>query len=857
MAVLPPPLLRRSALRHLRRRPWLAGLTVAGVALAVAVVVGINLANESAERAFRLSVDDVAGRATHQVVGGPTGIDEAVYAELRLSGAPGVRQSAPVVEGRGAVLDARGREVSVSVLGVDPWAERPVRQATADLVAEDDAFEAFLTKRGAVALARPLADKLGASVGAVLDFTPRGRDTDAGPKTLYVVAILEPQDERESRAFSELLIADIAAAQEILGRPGRIDRIDLALTDETEPQVAAVLPPSVELRRSEARSAALEEMTRAFRLNLTALSMLALLVGMFLIYNAMTFLVVERRQLLGRFRAMGVTRRQILTMVLFEAATLGAVGSVLGLALGQAMARGLLALITQTINDLYFVLSVRDVAPPFESLLLGAALGTGGAMLAALRPALEAAGIKPQMALRRSSVEAAGRRQAPRLALLGLLLGGVAAALVAIPGRSLALGFASVFIATLAFAAVVPFATLVGSRLIARPAGALFGSLGRMAARDVGASLSRTGVAVAALSIAVATTIGVAIMVSSFRATLVDWLGVTLQADLYASPVSQDNRGAGPPLDPEILQILVDFPAVMHVATYRRVEVASSRGPTQLHALGADRRSFQVFSFTEGDRDAIFTRFSRGDGVLVSEPYAFRHGVGIGDSLELRTEDGPRDFEILAVFYDYASDRGLVMMDSDRYGELWRDSSVQSVGLYLEPDADPDLVIQTLRRQVPEDDVRLVANAELRRLSLEIFDRTFRITEVLRLLAVAVAFFGVFSALMALQLERGREIATLRAMGLVPRQVRRLLGAQNALLGALAGVLAAPLGVIMASMLIYVINKRSFGWTLHLTIEPSALLQGLGLAVAASLLAGWLPARHMAARRPAGALREE
>ncbi|MEM1183224.1 MAG: FtsX-like permease family protein, partial [Acidobacteriota bacterium] len=353
------------------------------------------------------------------------------------------------------------------------------------------------------------------------------------------------------------------------------------------------------------------------------------------------------------------------------------------------------------------------------------------------------------------------------------------------------------------------------------------------------------------------TTIGVAIMVSSFRATLVDWLGVTLQADLYASPVSQDNRGAGPPLDPQYLQALVDFPAVMHVATYRRVEVASSRGPTQLHALGADRRSFQVFSFTEGNRDEVFTRFSKGEGVLVSEPYAFRHGVGIGDSLELRTEDGPKNFEILAIFYDYASDRGLVMMDSGLYGELWHDTSVQSVGLYLEPDADPDLVIQTLRRQVPDDQVRLVANAELRRLSLEIFDRTFRITDVLRLLAVGIAFFGVLSALMALQLERGREIATLRAMGLLPRQVRRLLGAQNALLGALAGVLAAPLGIIMASMLIYVINKRSFGWTLHLTVEPAALIQGVLLAVIAALLAGWLPARRMAARRPAGALREE
>ncbi len=855
----PTPLLRRAALRHLKRRPWLAGLTTAGVALAVAVVVGIDLANASAERAFRLSVDDVAGRATHQIVAGPMGVDEEVYGKLRRSGIADARSSAPVIEGRGRIDPApdtaKGR--SVRMLGVDPWAEAPVRSFTTGPAGGAETLTGFLTESGAVAVSSQLAAGWGLEKGDRFTFAPQGADGLQPSTELVVIAVLEPADERQRRAWEDLLLVDISTAQDALGRHGRLDRIDLVLSDDGSSQIAALLPEGVRLRTASARAGALEEMTQAFRLNLTALSMLAMLVGMFLIYNAMSFLVVERRPLLGRFRAMGVGRRQILVMVLFEAAVLGVVGSLLGLVLGQVLARGLLQLITQTINDLYFVLSVREVSRPFASLALGSLLGIGGAVLAALGPALEASGVQPQSALRRSAIEGKERRRAAGSALLGLVLIAAGGLLVALPGRSLGLGFAAVFIGTLGFAALIPLATLAGSRLLTPVAGRLFGHLGRMAARDVGAAISRTGIAVAALTIAVATTLGVAIMVSSFRATLVDWLEITLKADLYASPTAQDGRGSGPPLSPAQLAALRGHPAVEHVSTYRRVETMSSLGSVQLHALHAEAPAFEVFSFKDATPADIFPRFRAGDGVVISEPFAYRHGLRPGDTFDLLAEDQSRAFEVLAVFYDYASDRGLVMIDSGLYQQLWRDDRIQSVGLYLKPGSDADRVVADLRSRFADEDVQIRPNRELRRISLAIFDRTFRITDVLRALAVAVAFFGVFSALMALQLERGRELAVLRALGLEPKQVRRLLTAQNALLGALAGVLAAPLGVAMAAMLVFVINKRSFGWTLQLTVEPTALLQSLALAVGSALLAGWLPARRLLQRNPASALREE
>jgi putative ABC transport system permease protein len=847
------PTLLKTSLRHLLKHPWQVGLAILGVALGVAVVVSIDLANSSARQAFALSTETVAGRTTHQVVGGPNGLDEAIYRKLRIE--LGVRSSAPLVEGYAAAPDHPG--LTLHILGIDPLAEEPFRPYLAVGGANPPDRAEFFTVPGAALISADTARANGLKIGDGLRLRIGARVERA-----TIVALLEPADDASRRALDGLLIADIATAQEWLGRVGRLSQIDLILPEGETGQalaerVAAALPPGVQLTRPERRTEAIQQMTAAFELNLTALSLLALIVGMFLIYNTITFSVVQRRSLIGTLRCLGVTRGQIFALVLAEALVVGLVGALLGLALGVALGRGLVALVTRTINDLYFTVSVREVATGAGPLIKGFLLGLLATLAAAAAPAFEATYTPPRTVQRRSSYEERVRRAVPLVAAGGALLLALGGLLLAIPSKNLILSFVSLFALTLGAAALTPLVTLLLMRA-ARPAlGALFGLLGRMAARDVTASLSRTAVAIAALMISVSVTIGVGLMVGSFRHTVIQWLDASLRSDVYVSAPSPASNRPDSPLPPELIERFSAAPGVARARRYRRVTVDSPDGPTTVIALDVaepDRRSFQL---ADGDTATVWAGFARGEA-LISEPLAYRRGLRAGDTLTLLTDRGERAFRVAGVFYDYDSDRGVAMIDLSAYQALWDDRAISSLGLIAAPSQDVDALVQRLRSMAGADQLlNIRSNRALRQSSLEIFDRTFAITTVLQLLATIVAFVGILSALMALQLERARELGMLRANGLTPRQLWGLVISQTGLMGLTAGLLAIPVGVMLATVLVYVINKRSFGWTLLFRLDGGLFAQALLVAVVAALLAGLYPAWRMSRTSPALALREE
>jgi putative ABC transport system permease protein len=849
-------ILLRASLRHLLRHPWQAGLSILGIALGVAVVVSVDLASGSARRAFGLSAEGVTGRATHQIVGGPGGLDERVVG--RLARELGVHPLAPVVEAWIGVKGAPGR--ALQLLGVDPLSEAPFRPYLGrGPGASARALATFVTEPGAVLLARGTAAELGVAVGDTLVLRVTGR-----LRPVRIVGLIDPEDARSRQALAGLVVADVATAQELLDQPGRLSRVDLALPDgargvEALGRVRAILPPGVEVVPAAARSEFVGGLTRAFDVNLRALSLLALVVGVFLAYNTMTFSVVQRRATLGMARALGVTRAEIVAVVLADALLVGLVATALGLGLGVGLAHGLLRLVTRTINDLYFIVVVRDLAVSWAVLAKGAALGLGATLLAAIVPAAEAAAAPPGAAMQRVALETRARRAAPRAAAAGVLVLGAGGILVGWAGPSLPWSYAGLFAIVVGAALLTPLA-MVGAAAVAGPwLGRVLGLPGRMAARGVVATLSRTGVAVAALMVAVAAAVGVGVMIGSFRATVVRWLDTSLVADVYVSaPTFVGGRGGDSTLEPAVVARLSAAPGVVGVGTYRGVRVPSPLGPTHVVALGLGPGSYRQFRFLSGSPDAVWPAFQDGGAAIVSEPYAYRHGLRVGSVLRLRTDRGERAFPVAGVFADYGSDQGVVMMSRRTYETYWDDRAVSSLGLLLEPGADMEAAVATLRaRAAGGQDLVIRSNRALREASLEIFDRTFAITAVLRILATAVAVIGVLSALMALQLERARELGVLRAQGLTPGEVWRLVLAETGLLGATAGTLAVPVGIGLALVLIHVINRRAFGWSIETTISAGVLLQAVGLAVMAAVAAGAYPAWRMARTPPAPALREE
>ena len=827
------------------------GLSVLGVALGVAVVVAIDLANTSAARAFELSAETVTGKATHQVVGAGGTLDDDVYRMLRVE--EGIEAAAPVVQGY-ATLDREDR--TVQVLGIDPFAEAPFRPYVATST-QGLSLDAFIGAETAL-MSEPTARDLGLAAGDTVRM-----EIEGVTHRLALAGLVSPEDERTRRAIANLLITDLSTAQSLFDVNGRLSRIDLIIPDgpageKRLDRIRSALPDGARVQRSESRTETVEQMTRAFELNLTALSLLALVVGAFLIYNTMTFSVVQRRGLIGRLRALGVTRRQIFRVVVGEAALLGAAGTVIGLLLGVALAFGLVQLITRAINDLYFVVTVREVTIAPFTLAKGALLGIGTTIAAALAPAREATNAPVSTVLRRSTQESGIRDLAPRLAAIGVALGVVGGLLLLIPTRSIVVGYLSLLLVLVAAALATPLVVLAVARGARPVLGRLSGVIGRMAARGVASTLSRTGVAIAALTIAIASTVGVGVMIDSFRGTVVTWLEHSLQADVYVQPPSLVFRRSNATLEPAVVNRLRGMDGVESSHSVRRIEVQSNHGSSELVAIEEGPRTPQVYRFKDGNPNAIWRNFSGGDFVLVSEPYSYKHRVAVGDTVRLQTDRGRRAFPVRGVYYDYGSDIGVVMMSRATYTSYYDDRGYSGLALYVEEGRSVDAMIGAMRTAVSGiQDVFIRSNVSLRETSLEIFDRTFTITTVLRLLAILVAFIGVLSALMALELERARELGVLRATGMTPGQVGGYVTMQTGLMGLIAGLASLPLGYALAYVLVYVINKRSFGWTLQLEVPTDVMVQAVVLALVAALLAGVYPAYKMANTSPAVALRDD
>jgi putative ABC transport system permease protein len=407
-------------------------------------------------------------------------------------------------------------------------------------------------------------------------------------------------------------------------------------------------------------------------------------------------------------------------------------------------------------------------------------------------------------------------------------------------------------------ALLAPATTLVLMAVAGPVAAAAVGTAGRLAARTVATSIARTGVAIAALMVAVSVTIGVSLMIQSFRSTVVNWLGLTLRADVYLAAPGPGGSRRSPTLSEDALARVRAVPGVAEVEAFRTVEVASPDGPVHLSVADPRReRSADLYRFAEGTPAETWASVRAG-AVLVSEPFAYRRRLPPrGGKVTLQTDRGSRTFDVAGTFYDYATERGTVLIDRGVYEQLWDDRKISSLAIYVSTEASADEVAQRLRAALAGTALLVTPTGSLRRQALRVFDRTFAVTEALRLLAIVVAFVGVWSALMALQTERTRELATLLALGLTPGRLWALTMLETGFMGLAAGLLSLPTGALLAVILVEVINVRSFGWTMRLEFTPGVFAQALVLSVAAALLASIYPLVRLGRMPVAAALRAE
>lgn len=842
---------------YLRQYPWRTCLTILGVAFGVAIFVAIRVTNLSTLRAFADTVDAVSGRTQLHIVGEVAGLAQSLYPRVRSM--PGLAAAVPVVTGY-AAADAWEGELLL-VLGIDATLDRHVRDYR--MVASEDLDRESLqllfdptTLFASETFARRHGLGLGSSLMLV---TPHGRSE-------YVIRGLLAAEGPALALGGNFLVMDLSAAQLAFQKAETLDRIDVTLqpgiaVDTMQQALQARLGPGVKVERPAFRNTAVEKMLRSFQVNLTALSMIALFVGMFVIYNTLSSAVVERRKDIAILRAVGAARGAIAGVFLVEGLLVGTVGTLVGIPLGLLLSRLTLHIVSQTLVTLFLVVAIERLMITPNILMTSLAVGLGASLVSVAIPIREATRVQPVDGLALAQYQQRPRRNSTRLIApwLAWLLVGYLLTWLQPVGDVPLFGYLSAFAVLCGFSLLMPAAILGLTSLLRPVMFALFRAEGQVAAENLQSALGRSAVAAASLMTGVAMVVSVAIMISSFKRTVYTWVDQTVQGDLIVSATDPASGVAMVSLPESLARELTSLEGVLEVDALRSLSIPYQDRQVILNVADIDVFARHTeYPFLEGDRQEVFAEVINQDSIIVSENFRYRFGVRRGDRVTLPTPGGPQAFRVAGVSLDYSSDQGTIVMHWETFRKYWTEHAVDTIGVYLRPGVSREAVGAEIKQRFGRAHrLFLFSNQDFKEEIYRLIDQSFVITSALEIIAITVGLLGIATALYTSVLERQRETSVLRALGAFRYQIRKIIMLESGLLGLLGVGVGTLCGACLSLILVYIINRQSFGWTLRLTFPTWTVAVNLGLIFLTALAAGIWPARQAARVRLTETLRME
>jgi len=834
--------LPRLILRNWAARPGRTLLAIGGVALGVAVLLAVRVANFSAIEAFTRTLEMVAGRADIEIFAeGEAGMDPSLFAPFtRMNG---IAAATPAFMMRGAAGASRR---GVRLMGVDLARDSRVRPwYRAELGKDRSPLTLFTTPYGAL-MTPALARELGLKRGDCFPFFHA-----AQVDTLELMGLLQGEQVSQARS-RDLVVMDLPRAWELKDTRPVIHRIDLIL----EPGIAVKdalddlktwLPAGVVAEASGWQRPQARKMLASFRLNLTALAFVALLVAGFLVFQTVSTTALERRRSAGVLRSVGASRKFIRNLFLAEGTALGLTGGALGIPLGLLLARAAVILVSQSVSSIYLLEGTHRVWVPLEAVVSSFLIGLGVSLASVAPIAVEASRVPPRESLARQILEQ--RLNPKRLAKIGVLMlaaGGILAKWP-IPQFPVISGYVSAMFLVFGVALATPWTLGALYSVITAVGGKKLGSGVRLALGVLVRSRHRITPAVAGLATAVAMWLSVDMMVRSFRDTVDNWMQSTITADLIVMAGGSFNVGKRDLMPLEVFFDVKNAPGIADADHFKSVRLPIAGLPTTVAMVDAasvgrqDRLSYLQKVRHGKPTDALA---AGKEACLISEPLAFRSHLGVEDTLRFLGPNGPEALRITGVYHDYTSDAGLVLVDRSWFLKRWPDPEIESVAAYLPKGMSLAEGRRIIRQAVPPKyTIEIFSNRDLRNGVLKVFDNTFKITYALEAVAVMVALLAVGGGMATLVQERRRELAILRAVGGSRRQVLRRVLAEAGLIGLSGWLLGAALGIALSIVLTYVINRYSFGWSLNLELPGRTFALSCVLMVAAALLAGAVPAR--------------
>lgn len=840
-------LLRLVSLRHLFDSPLRTLITVAGVAIGVATLVGITAINRSVMSAFRSTIDTVAGKADLTVAAEASGMPEDTLEQVRQ-----VQGVAHAAGGVTVIAPLANSPENLYVMGVDLLDDgffRTYEGVDTDVGKLGDDLE-FLNSTDRMLLSERFAAEHHLKTGDTLDLL-----TPEGSKPFVVHGLLK--ETGPLKAFGGAVgVMFYGSLQEAFSRGRTLTRIDVAATSPREVEalkqrLRAILGPTVEVDSPDRRGQSVETMVRSFQLGLNLGSGVALLVGVFLVYNTVSIGVVQRRREIGTLRALGTTRTKIRSLFTLEAVLLGLFGTLLGLPLGLLVARGAIAGVSDSISAIYVRVNVRDIQLGLTELTLGLGLGIAGSVFAALRPAWVASSVHPIEALRRDVAAGAGAVRLhswPTYAGVALFALAWPATWIPPPVENFSLGgYLSIFLMLMGMTLLSPLVLRALNRPLRAPGEFFLGIAGRLAADNFARAPVRTAVPVSALSIGVAMAICIAGFVGSFEASADRWIDQAIPADLFVTSAAKLSGTQNQPMNESVAH---EFDGIAGIADIDPVRIF----PYELMNLRVfiisltssiyEKRGAPIL--VDGHTPSAAERAT--GAVLVSENLARRRDLKVGSTFQLNTPTGIATWHVSGIIIDYTSDQGSVVVDRDIFTRTFNDTRVDTFHVYVEDRArDTERVRAAITERIGRKfNLFVLSNAELRTEAKNIVGNAFAITYAMEFVAVMLALLGVINTLLAAVLDRTREIGLLRAIGADRGHVLRLFAGEAAFIGVTGGLLGVSLGAVIAWVVTKVVGVQATGWDFPFVFPTSTAVQMLVASTVCAILAGLYPARRAA-----------
>ena len=842
-------LLRLISLRHLGRHRLRTALTFLGIVLGVSVIVAIAIVNRTLLSSFQRTIELIAGKAVLQITNGEGGVGEPLYRVVRDT--QGVKDATAAVEGFLPVVGFRGERLFV--YGVDLLTDFSIRehQFVGPPFGLEGALD-FIARPDSIALTESFALRHGFPLGSKIDLA-----TSRGVRSYTVRAHLK--EEGTAKVFGgSFALMDLPVAQIAFGKEGKLDIVDLTIEEGEEVEavrkrIHARLQGAAQVERPQERGQQIELLLTSFRIGLFFVSLVALFVGFFLIYNTVSVSVIQRKREIGTLRCLGVVRRDILILVMTEALMVGLLGSFVGLLVGVVLAQAALLSVGQSVSHLFLQIDLARGALTARDFWVGIASGLGVSSIAALYPAWEATQVSPVESYRQAawSPRTQGFFRASIVGLVLLVISGLLVFLS--PGgltevERFSLGVAAMLAFLLGLSFLSPLFILLWVRLLWLRSSLWSWNELQLASESLRRSPVRSGITIATLMISLAAIFTIAAFVHSVRGSLLSWVDQMVTADLV---IHSGAKTAGPlnvPLKEELGSALKEIPGVQVVDLYRLIRSTHGARPILIESFSAQTsKGVRTLPMVEGEGSKALAQMAAGEGVIVSESFQAKFGKGLGDTIQLSTPSGLVRFAVVGVYVDYSSDSGSVLIDRALYKKIWHDELVDAFDLWLAPGADQRAVIQKIKGDYGERYQLFVStHRELRETVVNIMEQSFSVNYAVEIIAVVVAIFSVINTLLASVLDRTREIGVLRAIGATKRQLRMMIVAEAGWMGLAGGILGLIAGTVMSYHHVVYNTKVLTGWTFQYYYPFGIAFLSLVASIGLCLLAGYLPARQAA-----------